>query len=185
MKVNVDGTGRVSELRRVRQLDGCVVVFKGQILGDARTFDFYNVKENDTLIVVGGGRQDAEVEKWLNITGDGDRDSVQDRFRLLFDEGTAREVARIRDVLLTKVERKPRTFRRLCGVIREVARRPSGENSVALIEGPSATNPSIEPLPVMWGDDEEVDDGFTETQEVAIDATKQDQGDLIERTVKP
>jgi hypothetical protein len=147
VRLSVSPTARISYLRSLIRDSTSSFVYNGEILNDAMTFAFYRIRELETIVVVPAS---SEVEKWAQLTRDAD--AFQERIQFILNEDTARETARIRDMMLTKVERRPRPFRRLClSVDAWPTRPPSAIDAVPMkIDYAPAQGPSCDPLPAAW-----------------------------------
>ena len=152
VKLNVNPKAHISDLRRLLTLEQCQFVFQGQLLVEARTFQFYRIKNGDTLVVVQSPDLGVEVDKWLSITDD--VDSFRDKMKSVLNEDAGKETARIRDMLMTKLERKPRTFRKLCVAVEALSQRTFRNKQIQLCtDFPAGDAPSVEPLPVSFTND--------------------------------
>jgi hypothetical protein len=147
LRVSVSPTARVSYLRSLIRDSTSSFVYNGVLLNDAMTFSFYRIRELETIVVV---PIPTEIEKWAQLTQDAD--AFQERIQFILNEETARETARIRDLMLTKLERRPRPFRRLCASLDSwPSRSPSPTDGNPLqIHYPRADGPSCDPLPAAW-----------------------------------
>jgi hypothetical protein len=185
MNLNVLPSSKIGELRKPLGLEDCHFVFNGQILGLGTTFKSHKIKAKDTLVVIPGGTVNAEVEKWRSWTEDKER--FNERLRLVMRSDTTRETARIRDVMMTRLERKPRQFRRICGAMMSApaTSRSAGKWSSNFdYEGGAA--PSCAPLPIFWsqiGDAEGLLDNFPQAS--AILTVKQEQTDSVMDPIRP
>ena len=177
-KINVNLAMPVGRLRSLMHLGTDQLVFSGQILPDIGTLSGYGVKEGDTLVVVSNVPHDREMERWLVITNDAD--AFHDRMQFIVNEQTAQEAARIHDVLMAKIERKPKMFRRICSQLDTRRPKPSPQTSQATVMYDKPDQPSCLPLPVQWAVPA-APQAECEAQEDALVAER----DPIEPAVKP
>jgi hypothetical protein len=146
VRLSVLPTARISYLRTVIRDSTSALIYNGELLNDAMTFAFYRIREFEIIVVV---PSHAAVERWAQVTRDAD--AFQERIHFILNEDTARETARIRDMMLTKVERRPRPFRRLCSALDLWPARPAAGDAAPLrIDYPRADGPSRDPLPAAW-----------------------------------
>jgi hypothetical protein len=145
VRLSVSPSARISYLRSVIRDSTSSFVYNGEILNDAMTFSFYRIRELETIVVVPAA---SELEKWAQMTRDAD--AFQERIQFILNEDTARETARIRDMMFTKLERRPRPFRRLCTSLDAWPARPPSATTRLTIDYPRADGPSCEPLPAAW-----------------------------------
>ena len=180
VKLILNPKAHISDLRRLLPLEHCQFVFEGQLLVDTKTFQFYGIKTGDTLVVVQAAEMGLEVDKWLSITDD--VDGFRDKMKSVLNEGAGRETARIRDMLMTKLERKPRTFRKLCVAVENLAQRTfSGKNIELNTDFVTGDAPSDKPLPVNWGSSDLIDGSVGIPRDPpAFVSEKPDQADTIE-----
>lgn len=112
-------------------------------------FDTDNIDDNE------------EVRKWMRLTQD--TETFNEKMRLIVNQDNARETARLKDIFLSKIERKPRYFRKLCLATKEnqnlydntnslFASKSSIEqiNSSLIVDYPTNDEPSTEPLPIFF-----------------------------------
>lgn len=114
-------------------------------------FDAENIDDNE------------EVRKWMRLTQD--TETFNEKMRLIVNQDNARETARLKDILLSKIERKPRYFRKLCLAIKE--NQNIFDNCNSLFSSKKSTyyeqknyslvtdyavndEPSTEPLPIFF-----------------------------------
>jgi len=183
VRLSVNLAACVGGLRRVMGLDSCQFVLHGQLLSDALTFRFYNVKENDAIVVVPEQARGHEVDKWVLLTSD--VDAFREKIQFIANENTAREAAKIRDEFMTKMERKPRSFRRLCNAAAS-AGRPFVYKPIALnaeYDRPAA--PATQALPVCWALDETAEESVRVAPSVAVMTRKQEEANSEASVVQP
>lgn len=183
VKLNLSLSDKVSDLRRVLKIGNgqFSLIFQGQLLSDSMSLDAYHIKERDTIVAIPTSKE-TEVDKWMTITKD--VDTFHEKIHFMANEQTAREAGRIRDLIMTKIERKPRSFRKLCESVQSV-QRPIVPKSIDLVvDYPKLDGPCCEPLPLL---EEFFVDGASVTATEPILADKQEQTDSIAptRIVKP
>jgi hypothetical protein len=133
--VRVSPTSKIRELAAVWPDTPVAFLYNGVLLLEAMTFEFYGVSDSDLIIVApapSGGRANPAV--------------VAEQ-----KQATAEEPARLRDLKLTRMERKPKTFRRFVRTYENaIAPGPWQTAHRTVIPEMSATSPSEDPLPVSW-----------------------------------
>lgn len=152
----------------VKAGDSIVLVFKN----NASQFLFYNnhcEKGNSFKLIQRNiirknenddDNDNEEVRKWMRLTQD--TETFNEKMRLIVNQGNARETARLKDILLSKIERKPKYFRKLCLAIKEnhnlfnssnsFSSKSSYEqkNSSLNIDYETGNEPSVDPLPIFF-----------------------------------
>jgi hypothetical protein len=130
-------------------LRNCDLIFNGELLSDTATFDTYGIRSKDAIVAIPSNSETLEARRWLTITRDSD--AFHEKIRFLLNENTAHESARIHDVVMNKIERRPRAFRRLCSTVDSIWSQHPSECSIASNVGYSpASAPSSAPLPFSW-----------------------------------
>ena len=177
-KISVSLSTRVGDLRKLMRLGPCELVCQGQVLADSQTLRFYNMKERDTIVVISGVPSEHEIERWLVVTSD--TEAFHDRMQFMVNEKTAREAARMHDVLMTKIERKPRTFRRVCAAVANRSADCEVRTTEVTVNYGKAEEPSSRPLPVHWPVEEIAKASVPTREETLVEDKEQP-----EPTVKP
>ena len=149
VKLKVNLSMSIGDLRKLMHLESCSFVYQGQLLCESMTLRSYDIKEKDAIVVIPDVPQASDVDKWISVTSD--VDSFQDRIRVMVNDRTARETAKLRDMVMTKIERKPRSFRRLCGAVQALPKRNFYQRHTPIdISYPAPDGPSTAPLPTNW-----------------------------------
>ncbi|OHT00732.1 hypothetical protein TRFO_32455 [Tritrichomonas foetus] len=156
VKLSVAPSAYVNELRRIITINNIDFVFNGTILSGNQTFRSAGLKSGDSIVVIfhksNSDKTYEELQKWLQITQDSE--SFNEKMQLILNEDNAREAARLRDVFLSKIERKPRSFRRLCLAVAEnnknKEREVQGNNFSLSIDYEKPEMPSCDPLPIFF-----------------------------------
>jgi hypothetical protein len=147
VKVSVLATSRICDLRKLAAVGASEFLFNGEALSDSLPFSFYGIKDADVIVVVPVAPR--APDKWLQLTRDSE--SFHEQIQFILGEKTARETARIRDILFTKIEQRPRTYQRFCADIQTTLAKIFTAPVAALntrYETPIA--PSVDPLPATW-----------------------------------
>ena len=158
-RININLKSKISELRFfVPSQSSITFLFNGQILLENFSFEFYGIKPLDIVVIVQQSQQD-DSTKWISLTKD--NDSFTDRISSIINQKTSREAARLRDFQLIRMERKPKTFRKLCSA---KMTRMSNSNSYNIynlyqdtnsiktnIDYKKSDSPNTEELPSFWG----------------------------------
>jgi hypothetical protein len=124
-------------------------IFKGQLLNERNTIEFYRLKSNDSIVAIPGHSDPCLAQRWITITRD--CDAFSDSIKLLINPGARRELLRLLDMRTARIERPRRTFGRI------VAEKVCADRSVAGISRDTmnvvtdkADMISADPLPVCW-----------------------------------
>jgi hypothetical protein len=83
--------------------------------------------------------------QWINLTRDSE--SFNESLRWMLDPATAGESARLRDLQLMRLERRPRSMRRLCSPVLPEADSPPRTDSSTVL-GLPLKSPSVDALPL-------------------------------------
>jgi hypothetical protein len=143
--VSVVATAQVQELRRLTRSDSVTFVCNGVHLLDNQTFAFYGLLPKDIIVALPDNH---DVGKWIVLTHDSD--AFSDRIVCIVNRDISREVGRLRDFQLTKMERRARTFRKLVASARWTSPPPRMTHETTVIAAPPES-PNCDPLPVGWG----------------------------------
>jgi hypothetical protein len=146
-QVNVVATAQIQELRRLASTDSVTYMSNGTILDENHTFEFYGLRPSDTIVALPGASQSGDLIKWITFTRDSD--AFSNRITGIVRRDISREAGRIRDMQLARMERRPRTFRKLLASAEKEAA-SSIKSKTPTIIGPPAVAPGDQPLP-PWG----------------------------------
>jgi hypothetical protein len=145
--VKVSKSDLVSVLRSHLGMPSIDFIFNGQLLSSERTFDFYRVGNNESLVAVDPGRQKSHA-RWLKITEE--QDDFSNSIQCAVDPKCRGEYLRLRDLRRMRIESRPRAIRRTAGVAdRDGFSAMPGET---VVRGPTAEIP-CEPLPMLFRED--------------------------------
>jgi hypothetical protein len=145
-RVLVRRADQVSVLSAALQRPNCDLVHRGQVIDRDCTFQCYNVRSGDSIVVLTEAAPTRE--RWLKLTAD-DED-----FDLMMQSAAnvkcRSEFLRLRDVRRTRMESNPGRFRRICRRIPTLidgARTPSEETVIP----DAAAEMRDDPLPpLLW-----------------------------------
>lgn len=179
-QIEVVADAKISNIRTVEDND-VHFFYNGYFLNESKSFSFYNLSENDTIIVVPSTADDKQLNnKYRNISHDTSKflshlknnySSLNDDNSYLnqyIDPSVQREMSRIRDVELLRMEYKPKFLRKIKmrqGNAFDSRNRNSNNsfsiflsrndsktdktNAMSTVIGPQTLEPSIEPLPIF------------------------------------
>jgi hypothetical protein len=119
-------------------------VFKGQLLNEANTIDFYKLKSSDSIVAIPAHSDPCIAERWIAITRD--CDAFSDSIKALINPGARQELLRLRDMRIATIEGRRRTFCRISSE-QKCADLSHGDRTV-VTDKPETL--SAEPLPVCW-----------------------------------
>jgi len=120
------------------------LMYNGIIMAGANTFSFYNVKDQSLIVAVPSSND----SNWLRSHDVSQH--IAEKVSYSSNPHTKKELCRISDLQLSKLERKPRTFRKIISM----ALQKGAENDIVqksseyCLERPIV--PSMDPLPVFW-----------------------------------
>jgi hypothetical protein len=149
VQIHVDPRSLVSELHHFFPAERLSFIAHGIHLGDAFTLDSYSIHDKDVIIALPIESPPSDVHKWCTATDD--TEVFADQVGFLVGQGTSREVARLRDFQMIRLEKRPRSFRRFISAYRP-GRQPCTPTSpiCQLTVGDRSVGPNADPLPVMW-----------------------------------
>jgi hypothetical protein len=130
------------------------LIFHGQMLNENYPIGFYNVQQNDSVIALPRGCPSAAVP-WFGLTNEFDK--FVGKMRALMNHGTRNELIRLHDVHSSRLEMRPRSWRRLRREMREREKANGAEDGRVIRAGSEATSiPAVAtsvsdtPLPTWW-----------------------------------
>jgi hypothetical protein len=126
-------------------------IFNGSELSEAMTFEFYGIHNGDSIIALPLDGRDSvyATAHWLHLTRDSE--NFNEALRYMLDPATAGEAARLRDVHLMRLERRPRAFARFSSrAVMVEPERPRSDSSTVL--GLAPKSPSVDALPFEESD---------------------------------
>jgi hypothetical protein len=137
----------IGEIEQKLEFQNTLLIWRGQILSPTRTFDFYKMTDNEAIIAVPQSSSETTVRTWLNQTVNSE--NFQKWVAMAVDRGAQRNEARLRDLSLMRLERKPRLLTKFA------AERQLGMESLEVPITPSVPyrkgeRPGEEPLPAPW-----------------------------------
>ena len=148
IKVSVLPASTIADLKRLTPYESATFLYNGQLLLENLSFEFYGIKPRDVLVII-QSNQPSDSSRWLSLTRD--TDSFTDRISSIINQKTSREAARLRDFQLVRMERKPRTFRKLCfAKMSRIGETTQCHNTTTSISFETPDMPSTDPLPSFW-----------------------------------
>ena len=129
---------------------------------DSMPFSYYDVKDRDILFVCPKSNS-AVNEKWATLAKD--TDLFREKVGSIIYPSLSKEAARLKDFQMLRMEKKPRTYRRLCAQFLEeetnkrLIRSEQKQKHVTIIPEPlklKNSKPVSETLPVFWNVSENV-----------------------------
>jgi hypothetical protein len=121
-------------------------IFRGQLLNPHETLSFYNIRDNDSLVLISQAAPSAfSKEKWMSATRESDEFDVSVRTAMNRDCRT--ELLRLRDLQLLRMECRPRTFRKVSNSVKQMHRCLHDGHKTVL---PGEPTMRCDPLPFFW-----------------------------------
>jgi hypothetical protein len=114
------------------------------------TFEFYSIHNGDSIVVLpqeDGHSQPIATHAWLSATRDAD--TFNDAITSILNPTTNREAARLRDLHWMSLERRPKSYQKVCSMFNDAQKQLSSFSST-LIPSEGAHRPSTDALPVAW-----------------------------------
>jgi hypothetical protein len=123
-------------------------IFNGLELLEAMTFDFYGIRNGDSIIALPLDQHSVyRTTQWLAMSRD--TESFNESLKWMLDPRTSAEAARLRDLHLVKVEHRPKMFLKMCATF-EADDGEENRASRGTVLGLPPEAPSCEALPVDW-----------------------------------
>lgn len=147
--VSVKTNGKISDLQVLFPDSKKKFINNGIELVESKTFGFYHLQNGDYIIAI-SNEKDVLFQSniWLNLTKD--NDNFDEYMKLMVNPALSNEAARLKDLHYVKMERRPRTFRKMCTsfMMTEKANESASENLQSYDIKPD--QPSTEALPAFW-----------------------------------
>jgi hypothetical protein len=147
VQVHVNPQSQISDLHHYFPSENVTFVANGIRLADSDTFQSCAIRDKDVIIAIPASAP-ANIPRWCALSEDSEAFAEQVGF--LVNQRTSREVARLRDFQMTRVDRRPRQFRRYVSNFQTAHQPFSSRPGPGLSIGESASAPSVAPLPTLW-----------------------------------
>jgi hypothetical protein len=148
VQVHVQRDSPVSELHGLFPSEALSFIANGVSLCDQNTFDFYSIRDRDVVVALPAGSDVALVRKWSLVTDDSD--TFAEKIGYLINHETSREVGRLRDFQMMRVERRPRSFRKLVSAYQNSHGRVASSPQASFTVPSAPVTPNVDPLPTFW-----------------------------------
>ena len=149
-KASVSKFASIKELKGLLPDKSVSFVYDGNLLIDSHTFSFYGIKNGDILIVIKSTDNNFLNQKWIAYSKE--NDTFNERINSIINPQTTNEVVRLRDLQMSRIERKPKTFRKLCQTATNFETKFNNNRLLEVnISNTPPINPSTSPLPIFWG----------------------------------
>lgn len=136
LKVNVQENTLVKDLNQIVLGEPAYFIHNGAVLHSNFEIGYYNIKENDFIVVV-------------------DKPSIPkqyiDNISVLSDVSQCMELAKLQDMQFQKMERKPRVYRMFLSTFESV-NEPSNIPQIPIKIPHKPSKPCSDPLPKFWSD---------------------------------
>lgn len=106
-KIPVSRDGVIKDLKRYLHHGDFIFFYKSNLLNLESKFSFYDIKDNDFIITTQENRKISV--KSLEV--------FEEKLSNLMNPRTILDVMKIRDSQIAKLERRPRTYRKMCGAV--------------------------------------------------------------------
>jgi hypothetical protein len=124
-------------------------IFNGLELLEGMTFDFYGIRDGDSIVALPIEQSDA-VNQWIILTRD--HEGFNESLRWMLDPATAGEAARLRDLHLMRLDRRPRVLMKMYSPLMD-DESPHGYHDAINLAYEPPRRPSTEALPTPWDRD--------------------------------
>jgi hypothetical protein len=106
--MNVSPASTLKETFSRLRLPKCCVLRNGLILNDSATFAFYDIKMNETLILLPEAIHTADLHEWITLTRDSTHFNT--RVELVKNFEFRKSIARLKDLAEWNLDKRPRQF---------------------------------------------------------------------------
>ena len=145
-------SGQISSLQSLWPENPKKFIYNGIELHEKMTFDFYGIRNGDSIIALPQDQNQNIFYKsqWINLTKDSD--SFKESMNWIINPNTASEASRLRDLHMMKMENRPRGFNGLCTILSNNEQTKTKEIELK-IKYVTPQKPSTKPLPILWETD--------------------------------
>ena len=185
-RANVLRSASIRDLRVLLPDQSVEFILHGTKLTDSSTFAFCGIKNNDILFVIKNSPNSVLDQKWINMTRESD--VLNDRFSCILNPKTTSEAIRLRDMQLSRLERKPRAYRKLCAAALNIDGKSSfgtDDSKPFIIPKTKLEKPMSTPLPVFWSKSTPHKANTISIEESNSDDEKQVQSNPVDSPLKP
>ena len=152
-KVNVSRKATIKELGTLFPNQNKCFIFKGMILSESQKLESYGIQNLDHIVVISNDSNERFPSNqivWMNATKD--QADFNERMRLNTNINTRAEAARLKDIKMSKIEMKRRSFTKIVSRLQSEINKSQEEAPkhihITNIQKPTA--PCHEPLPIFW-----------------------------------
>ena len=155
-------------------MEKIIFIYNQNILKMSCTFSFYGFQGNEIIIAL--PESCATTSKWY--TNSIENDSLDEKIRNLINTSTAIESVRIRDLQLSKMERKPKAFRKLLTslLVHDLSEEITDEKVPTVVPETNHLKMKISsaPLPCFWNHKSILKDSIVSNREDGIGEVESD-----------
>jgi hypothetical protein len=145
--VAIPGLAKISMLKNFVPNPNTALIYKGIILQDEQTIDFYRLNSNDIVVAVPESPNSANMKRWISITEDSEL--LSDSLNLMLNVECHRESLRLRDLVSMRQERRRKFWPKMERRIRDFPDEPVGLIHPTVVPG-RASELCESPLPICW-----------------------------------
>ena len=152
-KILVSRSATVKELATLFPNQNKCFIFKGMTLCESLRLESYGIQNMDHIIVINNENNERfsrDQIVWMNATKD--QADFNDRMFLSTNANTRVEAARLKDIKMSKMEMKRKSFTKIVARVQSEMNRPYDQTPAKTADAviQQAAAPSHEPLPVFW-----------------------------------
>ena len=144
-EISVSPKMMVQDLKKCLPTPDCDLVFGGSTLIETVPLDFYSVCDGSFLVALNKSNESADV--WVRMTED--NEAFSQRMRTMGNPKVSSEYARLKDLRMTRLSRRPGMLSRIETLCRQQVEVPKRQSSKTII-GEAVAEPSTTALPVFW-----------------------------------
>jgi hypothetical protein len=103
------------------------VEWNGRLLLDSKTFECYDMLSKDSIVARSAEPSSDDTRRWLALTKEWE--VLNERISCFANPSVSREVGRLRDLQLMRLDTRPRSVRKFMSLTAQAASAFSGKNS--------------------------------------------------------
>jgi hypothetical protein len=136
----------ISDLKRCLPDPGFELIFGGSTLAERMPLAFYSVSDGDCILAV--CKDVTSLDVWVRATED--HQAFTDRMRTAVDPKLSQELARLRDLRVTRLSARPGILSAMAALHNSIGKRPEVKPVETTVKEDCQREPNSQPLPVWW-----------------------------------
>ncbi|OHT07870.1 hypothetical protein TRFO_23727 [Tritrichomonas foetus] len=143
-------SGQISALQSLWPENPKRFIYNGNQLLEGMTFHFYGIRDGDSIIALPKDTiSDLHCSQWLCLSRDSD--NFNEYMKWMLDPRTSGEAARLRDLHLWKIEKRPRIYMKMKGPFYSSDSNENEKSKNSLnVDFLPLNEPAEQALPILW-----------------------------------